>query len=85
MGKAGDRPAHQARSARVCLMPVRPAPDEGLALHARPRDDPQACGLTAFESYASMTCSPPTSCRDTRATRADTVRWRDWITAVPLS
>src|SRR5262249_57539414 len=55
------RPAHQARSPRavpVCQKPVRAARDEGVV---RPQawDAPQACGLTAFESYASMTCSPP--------------------------
>src|SRR5215469_5506649 len=32
---------------------------EGVALRAQPGDAPQACGVTAFESYASMTCSPP--------------------------
>ena len=72
--EGGTRSAQQARGARaspVSQMPLRGAP--------------QACGLTAFESYASMTCSPPNRCRDTRTTRADAVRWKDWITAVPLS
>jgi hypothetical protein len=83
-----NRPAHQARRAGtspVCQVPARPARDEGAARRAQPRDAPQECRLTAFESYASMTCSPPTCCRDTRTTRADAVRWEDWITAVPLS
>jgi hypothetical protein len=39
-------------------MPVRAACDEGAVLRLQPRDAPQACGPTAFESYETMTVLP---------------------------
>src|SRR5215469_10410147 len=61
MGWLPDAPAQQARNARaapVCRMPLRAARVEGTARRAQPRAAPQACGLIAFESYASMTALP---------------------------
>jgi hypothetical protein len=61
MGWKAGRAAHQTRGARastVLQIPVWAVSDEGVARDAWPRDAPEARGLTAFESYASMTCPP---------------------------